>query len=90
MRIRYEILLFLVACAIVYSCARFIRMIYLTRGMRAMCPKCGTVYVRPSSRTLADLPFRALRLAAYRCTICDFRFHRPRVHMEDENAVAQQ
>jgi hypothetical protein len=88
MRIRYQILLSFFSLALVYLAARVIRMLYLTRGVRAICPKCGSVFLRPSSRrSVSDLPFRVLRLAAYRCSICDFRFHCAKVEAQEKSAA---
>lgn len=86
MRIRYEVLLFLLSVSLVYFGARVFRMLFLTLGVRGMCPKCGTVYIKRSTRRWYDLPYRAMRFSAYRCSICDFRFHLPR-QQESLNAI---
>jgi hypothetical protein len=92
MRIRYEVSLSILGLAVAWFGAHVFRIIFLTVGMKGLCPKCGTAYIRQSRpRRLADLPFRILGLVAYRCTICDLRFRRTRIKAgEEEKASTDQ
>lgn len=39
------------------------------------CPGCKVQSIRPSRTRLDDLPFRLVGMRAYRCLVCDRRFH---------------
>jgi hypothetical protein len=99
MRIRYEIALFLLAMGLAYLAARIVQSVYLNRGLKTnLCPNCGSIYVKRSSRRLlTDLPFRLFRLRPYRCTLCQARFfafrspsERDTPEQQDQTAEARQ
>jgi hypothetical protein len=72
----------MISVAFVYFVAKIIQTLYLTKGVGGMCPHCGGAYLKTSTPRLVDLPFRLLRFVAYRCLICDARFHRTRIPVE--------
>jgi transposase-like protein len=75
MRIRYVILLFLLAFAVAYALAKILRPIILNIGVeKNICPNCGSSYIRKSSRRKGDLPYRIFGLRPFRCTLCEVRF----------------
>jgi DNA-directed RNA polymerase subunit RPC12/RpoP len=83
MRLRYEIIFAFACIAFVYFAAQIFRMLYLSKGMKDACPNCGGNYIKTSTpRRVMDLPFKVFRFVAYRCMICDFRFHRRRIQAE--------
>ena len=75
MRIRYVILLFLLASAVAYALAKILRPIILNIGVeKNICPNCGSSNFRKSSPRKGDLPYRIFGLRPFRCTLCEVRF----------------
>jgi hypothetical protein len=89
MRIRYQILLFLLVAWVAYLGARIVRTMFLNSGIgKNICLHCGAVYIKPSSpKPLADLPFRIFGLIPYRCTVCGKRFYGARNRPQGSDAA---
>lgn len=77
MRIRYEIALFLVVVAILYVASKVFWAVFMNIGMeKNLCPSCGSSYIKKSTpQWLHDFPYRLFGLHAFRCTVCEIRFH---------------
>jgi hypothetical protein len=80
MRIRYQVALGLLGLGILIQVVRSLYFIYLSMGQKNICPRCGALYINLSRRRgLGDLLYHLVGCIPYRCTVCELRFHRPRV-----------
>jgi hypothetical protein len=81
MRIRYQLALAIAIITILVQVVRAGYYLILSMGEKSICPRCGALYLNQSSRRgLADFIYRAFGCLPYRCSVCELRFHRPRVH----------
>jgi hypothetical protein len=80
MRIRYLVALGLLVLGLLVQVVRSFYFIYLSMGQKNICPRCGAIYINKSKqRGLTDLLYQLFGCIPYRCTVCELRFHRPRV-----------
>jgi hypothetical protein len=88
MRVRYQIALVLLGLAVACVGGRLFWAMFLSMGRRDICPRCGAANINESAaRSYTDRSFRMIRLNAYRCGSCDFRFHRPRIRARAEQGA---
>jgi hypothetical protein len=89
MRIRYQIVLYMLVTGVAYFGARIVRTMFLNNGLeRNICLHCGAVYIKTSSpQPLADLPFRIFGLIPFRCTVCGKRFYGARKRLQDSDTA---
>jgi len=79
MRKRYIAGLILLGFFLLYAFVRSLSNILLSGRATAICPRCGSTNINPSKKRQApDVLFRVFGCIACRCSICSYRFYRPR------------